>query len=288
MNPAAAQLILQSQALMMQLLDLQKWQQQVALRFVEAHQQLIQSYGSGAAAPPALTPIEPAASAPVAAPKSVPLRAVPVAVAAVPKPVPAATAVAAGPASRLAATPAPVVKSLSPAQAEPHITAAPGRNGENGHGHPIPAPHVLPVAPAAQTTSPDEGLPTVEEFQADLLQAVSDRTGYPIEMLDLSLPMESGLGIDSIKTVEIFSNLKKYHPYFQQEDQDEEEALKEFTKLKTLGDIISAYDLRYQALTSGSATAKKTEDQGAVVERYTLEAVAAPASAEKKTTLAGN
>ncbi len=112
------------------------------------------------------------------------------------------------------------------------------------------------------------------------MQAVSVRTGYPEEMLDITLPMESGLGIDSIKTVEIFSNLKKYHKFFQDADQDEEEALKEFTNFKTLGDILGAYELRYQAAVSGGAAAPAA----ASVQRYTLETVDAPANGQKKTT----
>ena len=317
MSPAAAQMILQSQALMMQMLDLQKWQQQVALRFMESHQQLVQGYSTGAALPTMMpmiatalpVPQTVAVAAPVAevatapqpmapapaptpmvaapAPAMMEARSAPVAVAVAPKPV----AVAAAPkpmtpVNRLAAAPIPVAKSVAVAvQPEQRVSTAPSRNG---HTHEVPAPHVIPAAPAARTASADdEALPTVEEFQTDLLEAVSDRTGYPIEMLDLTLPMESGLGIDSIKTVEIFSNLKRYHPYFQQEDQDEEEALKEFTKLKTLGDIISAYELRYQAVTSGGAAPQKIEDNGAAVERYTLEAVeAASSNGEKKSTLA--
>ena len=41
-----------------------------------------------------------------------------------------------------------------------------------------------------------------------LLDQVSRRTGYPIEMLDLDLDMEADLGIDSIKRVEIFGELQ--------------------------------------------------------------------------------
>ena len=36
-----------------------------------------------------------------------------------------------------------------------------------------------------------------------LLAVVSEKTGYPQEMLDLSMDMEADLGIDSIKRVEI-------------------------------------------------------------------------------------
>jgi len=45
-----------------------------------------------------------------------------------------------------------------------------------------------------------------------LLQIVSDRTGYPAEMLGLDLDLEAELGIDSIKRVEILGALGKNLP----------------------------------------------------------------------------
>lgn len=42
-----------------------------------------------------------------------------------------------------------------------------------------------------------------------LIEIVSDRTGYPPEMLDLDVDIEADLGIDSIKRVEIFSALQQ-------------------------------------------------------------------------------
>ncbi len=41
---------------------------------------------------------------------------------------------------------------------------------------------------------------------------VSEKTGYPVEMLDLDMEMEAGLGIDSIKQVEILSELQERLP----------------------------------------------------------------------------
>uniref|UniRef100_A0A7C2JY85 Carrier domain-containing protein n=1 Tax=Schlesneria paludicola TaxID=360056 RepID=A0A7C2JY85_9PLAN len=311
MNPAAAQLIMQSQALMMQMLDLQKWQQQVALRFMESHQQLVQNCATGMAMPAALpmmpspamlampaTEVAQTAPAPipqpaVAAPAPAPAVVAPTVAAA--KPAPVSMAAAAPKPVAVAAPARPTVNRLTPTPVSRPEPAAAPVNGTNGSHAPIPQPHVavvakvspVPAAPAAPASG--DGIPSPEEFKTDLLDAVSERTGYPIEMLDLDLPMEAGLGIDSIKTVEIFSNLKKYHPYFQQEDQDEEEALKEFTKLKTLGDIISAYELRHQAVTSTGPTPKIAQNPDAAVERYSLEAVEAPASnGQKKTTLANS
>ncbi|WP_052407466.1 type I polyketide synthase [Allokutzneria albata] len=56
-----------------------------------------------------------------------------------------------------------------------------------------PAP-VAPAMPAAPAMPP--------------LNVVADRTGYPVEMLDLDMELEADLGIDSIKRVEVFSALR--------------------------------------------------------------------------------
>jgi NAD(P)-dependent dehydrogenase (short-subunit alcohol dehydrogenase family)/acyl carrier protein len=44
------------------------------------------------------------------------------------------------------------------------------------------------------------------------LEVVAEKTGYPVEMLDLDMEMEAGLGIDSIKQVEILSELQERLP----------------------------------------------------------------------------
>ena len=41
---------------------------------------------------------------------------------------------------------------------------------------------------------------------------VSEKTGYPVEMLELEMGMDSDLGIDSIKRVEILSALQERLP----------------------------------------------------------------------------
>ena len=66
---------------------------------------------------------------------------------------------------------------------------------------PEPAPIVLPVEVAP---SPD-----IAEL---LLEVVSDKTGYPTDVLNLDMELEAGLGIDSIKRVEIFSAIQQRRP----------------------------------------------------------------------------
>ncbi|MCV6967265.1 hypothetical protein H7J50_26185, partial [Mycobacterium intermedium] len=60
-----------------------------------------------------------------------------------------------------------------------------------------PAPQVAAPAPPVATPSCDS-----PELVGQMLAVVSEKTGYPVEMLDLSMALESDLGIDSIKRVE--------------------------------------------------------------------------------------
>ena len=52
----------------------------------------------------------------------------------------------------------------------------------------------------------------VETVAAVLLEVVSEKTGYPAEMLDLDMALDADLGIDSIKRVEILSALQERLP----------------------------------------------------------------------------
>jgi hypothetical protein len=154
-----------------------------------------------------------------------------------------------------------------------------------------PPPAAAAPEPAAPAPVVGEGPPPTEQFRRDLLQVVSTRTGYPIDPLDESLALEAALGIDSIKTVEIFSNLKAYHAYFRAEGQEEEELLAEFSKFKTLRDITQFYDRRRQAQLGapGGAVAEQAAlaPSPAAVKRYTVAAVPAPpeAGGAKKNSL---
>ena len=63
-----------------------------------------------------------------------------------------------------------------------------------------------PVAPTAPAAATDESITQV------LLEAVADKTGYPVEMLELDMRLDSDLGIDSIKRVEILSAVQERLP----------------------------------------------------------------------------
>ena len=52
----------------------------------------------------------------------------------------------------------------------------------------------------------------VDNLTGVLLDIVSEKTGYPTEMLELTMDMEADLGIDSIKRVEILGAMQSRFP----------------------------------------------------------------------------
>lgn len=72
---------------------------------------------------------------------------------------------------------------------------------------PAPAPAPVTAAPSAAGTGLDKA-----GIEALLLEIVEDRTGYPADMLGMDQGIESDLGIDSIKRLEIVGALIKSLP----------------------------------------------------------------------------
>jgi acyl transferase domain-containing protein/phosphopantetheinyl transferase len=71
---------------------------------------------------------------------------------------------------------------------------------------PRPEPSaVRPVVKAPSVHAPVAGPARLDKsaLQSVLLQLVAEKTGYPVEMLDVSADVEADLGIDSIKRIEI-------------------------------------------------------------------------------------
>ncbi|MFS0516071.1 SDR family NAD(P)-dependent oxidoreductase [Nostoc sp. UIC 10607] len=80
---------------------------------------------------------------------------------------------------------------------------------------PVPAPVIIDQAALSQT----------------LINVVSDKTGYPTEMLELTMDIEADLGIDSIKRVEILGALLELYPDLPKPNPEE------VGQLRTLGQI---------------------------------------------------
>ncbi len=67
--------------------------------------------------------------------------------------------------------------------------------------------HLVPPSPPLPLS-----LSPLPALVPSLLAIVSDKTGYPADMLELDMDMEADLGIDSIKRVEILGALQDAHP----------------------------------------------------------------------------
>ncbi|HEY2911221.1 MAG TPA: SDR family NAD(P)-dependent oxidoreductase, partial [Gemmataceae bacterium] len=73
-----------------------------------------------------------------------------------------------------------------------------------------PLPAKTPVAYAPGSPAIPSGSPSVA---STLLAVVSEKTGYPVDNLNLSLSLDADLGVDSIKRVEILSTLQEKLPH---------------------------------------------------------------------------
>jgi len=215
-GPASAAELQQIQDGLARLLAFQCEQQHSLRHFVDFQARLAGIGGAQATAPvPAPARPHLAAPAPVLpVPMAAPIAPVPPTV----LPIAAVAPIAATSAPPRKPVVAPVVPALfahAPGPAPVHA----------GHG----------AAAAANSAAPA----SVAVFSSDLLQAVSARTGYPVDMLDLDAHMEADLGIDSIKRIEIFSGLTQRHSLVG--ERDEEKMIEELSGFKTLREVVSWY-----------------------------------------------
>ena len=92
-----------------------------------------------------------------------------------------------------------------------------------------------------------EAIAGLSAFDA-LVAIVSERTGYPKEMLDPDLDMEADLGIDSIKRIEILGQMRDRLGLSAMSEAARSDALEELAKVKTLRKIAAWLDGRTAAV----------------------------------------
>jgi acyl carrier protein len=136
---------------------------------------------------------------------------------------PALPAVAAAPRAlspRPASQPHYVAPSVQPVQpVHPAVEAAPAAVANplpvQQKAAPLPAAAAAPapalVAAAKTVVTPASSGTSASDLLSQLLDIVSDRTGYPQEMLDPNANIEADLGIDSIKRMEILTAFQQQH-----------------------------------------------------------------------------
>ncbi len=88
------------------------------------------------------------------------------------------------------------------------------------------------IATPASPSVPASDAPSSVDLQQIMLEIVADKTGYPLEMLDLSMDLAGDLGVDSIKRVEILASMKERAEGLPEVDPAE------LGKLRTLQEIV--------------------------------------------------
>ncbi|MEH2286236.1 beta-ketoacyl synthase N-terminal-like domain-containing protein [Nostoc sp.] len=92
---------------------------------------------------------------------------------------------------------------------------------------------VFSPEPAAIIAAPVSGATIdVVDLDKNLLAITSDKTGYPVEMLEMDMDMEADLGIDSIKRVEILGALQEMYPNLPKPN------VEELAELRTIGQVV--------------------------------------------------
>jgi acyl transferase domain-containing protein/NAD(P)H-dependent flavin oxidoreductase YrpB (nitropropane dioxygenase family)/NAD(P)-dependent dehydrogenase (short-subunit alcohol dehydrogenase family)/acyl carrier protein len=124
-------------------------------------------------------------------------------------------------------------------------------NGTNGHHH--ANGHVNGTN--GQTAKPA----MVKDLKAVLMKVVSDKTGYPQEMLGMEMDLEADLSIDSIKRMEIIGELRTQLGGFSSAGKPEETLVEQLAAIKTLSGLVSwMNDNTHSAATAEPVTAYAT------------------------------
>jgi len=127
---------------------------------------------------------------------------------------------------------------------------------------------VAPAAPAAAAPAPT-GI-NAAQIQQTMLEVVAEKTGYPTDMLELSMDMEADLGIDSIKRVEILGAVQEIYPELPEMNADV------MSELRTLGEIVDYMNSQLSAAPAApAADAPAPSDiNAAQIQQTMLEVVA--------------
>ncbi|KDA01954.1 MAG: type I polyketide synthase [Hyphomonas oceanitis] len=129
-----------------------------------------------------------------------------------------------------APAPQPAAPALAP---QPTPAPKPYTNGAAAPA-PQPAPQAPPPAPAAPAPA---SAPKAASGQSpvELVQSiVSEKTGYPVDMLDADMDLEGELGVDSIKQVEILSTLRERMPHLPEIDPEQLVELRTINAIATM------------------------------------------------------
>ena len=104
----------------------------------------------------------------------------------------------------------------------------------NGAATPAPQPAPQPAAPAPVAPAPAPQAASGQSPVALVQSIVSEKTGYPVDMLDADMDLEGELGVDSIKQVEILSTLRERMPHLPEIDPEQLVELRTINAIATM------------------------------------------------------
>ncbi|QIR14098.1 type I polyketide synthase [Shewanella aestuarii] len=138
-----------------------------------------------------------------------------------------------------------------------------------------PAPVALeqvaqaPVAQADATSAQSSAVGlNAQQVQNTMMSVVADKTGYPAEMLELSMDMEADLGIDSIKRVEILGTVQDELPSLP------ELSPEDLAECRTLGEIVAYMNSKLTRITTAESSLDQNLDSAATEQASASKAIA--------------
>jgi acyl transferase domain-containing protein/NAD(P)-dependent dehydrogenase (short-subunit alcohol dehydrogenase family) len=136
----------------------------------------------------------------------------------------------------------------APATVRPVLEAKPTSERTSVVIEPKKDPKVVAAAPTPVTKAPV----LADSVKERVLGLVADKTGYPIDMLDLDLDLEADLGVDTVKQAEVFATIREAYAI----PRDEKLKLRDFP---TLAHVIRFVHERRPDLVSQASPAPPTK-----------------------------
>ncbi|GHT78418.1 hypothetical protein FACS1894104_1570 [Actinomycetota bacterium] len=126
---------------------------------------------------------------------------------------------------------------------------------------------IAEIAVQSDEASGKEALPdisslTVEQITDLILSIVSEKTGYPIDMLELDMELEADLSIDSIKKMEIIGGLRE-SVAFPENEEDMDAFFERMISVKTFRDLVEWIEEIGRAAAEGGSVAQQEGFAGA-------------------------
>jgi acyl transferase domain-containing protein/NAD(P)-dependent dehydrogenase (short-subunit alcohol dehydrogenase family)/acyl carrier protein len=94
------------------------------------------------------------------------------------------------------------------AASQKQSTTAPYGNGVQAAASAAASLAAPVIASVPTVAPPSPAAPALDAVQLKVMQIIAEKTGYPMDMLDLDLDLEADLGIDTVKQAEMFAAIR--------------------------------------------------------------------------------